>query len=368
MTAKALTQVRVGVPLTGGRLVAAARERGYPVLFSANAFARSYPKGHEREGSFKAFSMPDAVQFEGLDAALDSAGFVAATLHRDYRWSVDEYLDLVAAHPWAWWASMDYCQEKEVAGDRPLRLLRIAATAFMLGRCRAEARRRGLKPPMPILQGWTPDEYVTCAEWLPLTEWPDLVGIGSVCRRQVGGSDGILAILEAVDAILPPHCKVHLFGVKSTVLELIADHPRVASVDSMAWDVQARAERRTGRDMEFRISHMEAWTTKQQDIASRARPAAAGVQTMLFDPSAFGGLSDRESLVLEALALQFAELVMDGDMDYLDAVSQAMRDGVTVVAILRNQGLSDDSMQAFDEVIAGLADRIDTLREQAPSI
>lgn len=36
-------QVRVGVRLTGGQLVAAARERGYSVLFSANAFARTYP-------------------------------------------------------------------------------------------------------------------------------------------------------------------------------------------------------------------------------------------------------------------------------------------------------------------------------------
>ncbi|MDM0036804.1 hypothetical protein QTI33_32040 [Variovorax sp. J22P271] len=358
MTRKACTEVRVGVPLTGGRLVAAARERGYPVLFSANAFARNYPKGHEREGSFKAFRLPDPLQFEGLDAALDSAGYVAAVAHRDYRWSVEDYFDLVAAHPWKWAASMDYCCEREIAGDRPMRLLRMAATAFMLGRCRAEARGRGLQAPMPVLQGWTPDEYVTCAEWLPLTEWPELVGIGSVCRRQIDGSDGILAILEAVDAILPAHTRCHLFGVKSTVLELIADHPRVASVDSMAWDVQARVERRTGRDMDFRISHMEAWTTKQQRIASSARPGATGVQTMLFDPAAFGGLNDHEALVLEGLALQYAELVMSGDIDYLDAVSQSMRDGVTVIAILRNQGLTPEALEAFDDIIAGFADRV----------
>ncbi|PLX77030.1 MAG: hypothetical protein C0607_02810 [Azoarcus sp.] len=109
---------------------------------------------------------------------------------------------------------------------------------------------------MPVLQGWTPAEYVTCAEWLPLFDWPELIGIGSVCRRQVHGGAGILAILEAVDAILPKHVRVHLFGVKSTVFDLIAHHPRVASVDSMAWDVQARAERRTGRNMDFRIGHL----------------------------------------------------------------------------------------------------------------
>lgn len=51
-----------------------------------------------------------------------------------------------------------------------------------------------------------------------------------------------------------PHVRVHLFGVKSTVLDRIAYHPRVASVNSMAWDFHA--ERRTGRDMAYRIGHM----------------------------------------------------------------------------------------------------------------
>jgi len=131
------TQIRVGVPLTGGRLVAAARERRYLVLFSANAFARTYPKGHEREGFFKGFRRPDCYQFDGLDAALDSAGFVAAVHYGDYRWTVEDYFDLVQSHPWAWYAAMDYCCEPQIAQDRPLRLLRMAATARMLGRCRA---------------------------------------------------------------------------------------------------------------------------------------------------------------------------------------------------------------------------------------
>lgn len=355
------TQIRVGVPLTGGRLVAAARERRYPVLFSANAFARTYPKGHEREGFFKGFRRPDCDQFDGLDAALDSAGFVAAVHYGDYRWTVEDYFDLVQSHPWAWYAAMDYCCEPQIAQDRPLRLLRMAATARMLGRCRAEAARRGTPAPMPVLQGWTPAEYVTCADWLPLIEWPELIGIGSVCRRQVHGGTGILAILEAVDAILPKHVRGHLFGVKSTVLDLIAHHPRVASVDSMAWDVQARAERRTGRDMDFRIGHMQAWTERQQGIAARQR-AGAGVQTMLFDPAEFGGFTDLESLVLEALALQYAELVMSGDLEYLDAVWHSLRDGPTVIAMLRNNGMNDSTLADFDEVIAGLADRVEAFR------
>jgi hypothetical protein len=358
------TIVRVGVPLTGGRLVAAARESRYPVLFSANAFARTYANGHEREGFFKAFRLPDPIQFDGLDAALDSAGFVAAVQYGDYRWTVEDYFDLVESHPWAWYAAMDYCCEPQLARDRPLRLLRMAATAAMLGRCRREAAARRLPAPLPVLQGWTAAEYATCAEWLPLIEWPELVGIGSMCRRNVHGVDGIFSILEAVDAVLPPHVRLHLFGVKSAALDALANHPRVASVDSMAWDVQTRAERRTGRDMDFRIGHMKAWAERQQRIVTRPR-GNAGVQTMLFDPSEFGGFSSTEDLILEALALVYADLIMTGDLEYLDAVYQCQLDGTTAIAKLRCDGLNDATLAAFDDVIAGFGEKVSELQPEA---
>jgi len=354
-------KVRVGIPLTGGRLVTAARERGYAVLFSANAFARIYPRGHEREGYFKGFRRPDAAQLAGVDAALDSAGYVAAVRYGDYRWTVADYLDLVASHHWTWWASMDMCCEPQIAEDRPLRLLRMAATAALLWQCGREARERGLDAPMPVLQGWTAAEYQLCAQWLPLAEWPALVGIGSMCRRAVNGSDGVLAILDAVDRVLPAHVKVHLFGVKSTALECVAHHPRVTSMDSMAWDVRARVARRTGRDMAFRIGHMEAWANEQQRIAS-APATSSGVQTMLFDPALFNGLDDDETLVLEALALQYADLVRSCDIEYSDAVWHSMRDGVTAIAMLRSDGLNDRTLDRFDdEVIAGLGERVEAV-------
>lgn len=351
-------QVRVGLPLPGGQLLRAARDRGYPVLFSANAFARTYPKGHEREGFFDRFRMPDAEQLAGIDASLDSAGYVAAVRYGDYRWSVEEYIELVGAHPWVWWASMDMCCESEVACDRPTRLLRMAATAYLLGQCRAAAAERGLPAPMPVLQGWTPDDYGRSASWLPLTEWPTLVGIGSVCRRQVHGPDGILAILDALEDVLPSHTSVHLFGVKSTVLEQLAEHPRVASVDSMAWDLQARVERRTGRDMAFRIGHMEAWAEKQRRIVEREQ-RGAGRRRVLLSPEIHGPLSSREDLALEALALQYADLILSGDVDYRDAVFHAARDGVALVAMLRSDGYCDASFARLnDELLAGVGDRL----------
>ncbi|PTT78681.1 hypothetical protein DBR42_22940 [Pelomonas sp. HMWF004] len=355
--------VRVGIPLTGGSLVAAARERGYPVLFSANAFAKVYGKTHERAGDFRGFSFPDLAQFDGLNAALDSAGFVAAVKYGDYRWTVSEYYDLVASYPWAFHAAMDYCCEPEIAGDRPLRLLRMAGTAQLLAQCREEARSRGLPMPMPVIQGYRPDEYAMCAEWLPVDEWPELVGIGSVCRRHVHGPNGILSILEALDSVLPPHVRCHLFGVKSSALALLANHPRVASVDSQAWDMQARAERRTGRDMAFRIGHMEAWADRQIDIAGRVDPGH-GVQTSLFDLSQFGEIMSTEAHALECLAMLYAELMLSGNIDYRDAVSWAQRDAVTVMAIIRVNGIDAESLDMLDEVFSGLAEKIAGANQQ----
>lgn len=359
-------QVRVGVPLAGGQLVAAARGQGYPVLFSANAFAKTHPKGHEREGEFRGWKSIDATQFAGLDAALDSAGFVAAVRYRDYRWTVRDYYDLVEAHPWTWHAAMDYCCEPEVAGDRGIRLLRIGATAFMLGQCQAEARRRGLPMPMPVLQGWTPEEYAMCAQWLPLRDWrdwPELVGIGSVCRRHVDGENGILAILDAVDQVLPKHVRLHMFGVKSTALAQLAGHPRVASVDSMAWDVQARAERRTGRDMTFRISHMHRWAERQQATAARGGQLHA-VQTSLFEPADFGVVrfSDNEAALLELLAFRYAELVATGELEYLAAGMHAQRDAHQVIGILHcNPEIDDEVLEMLGDAVGDVDEVIEAL-------
>jgi hypothetical protein len=181
----------------------------------------------------------------------------------------------------------------------------------------------------------------------------------------VHGVDGILAILEALDGVLPKHVQVHLFGVKSTALERIAHHPRVASVDSMAWDFQARAERRVGRDMKFRIEHMQEWMNKQQAIVLRPG-TGAGIQSLLFDPADFGGFSDEEELVLEALALQFADLLMDADIEYRDAVHYLKYDGTVAIAMLRQRGLTDSTLADYDELIAGLGDRIEDLRMDMP--
>lgn len=343
------------------------RERSYPVLFSANAFARTYRRGHERERAFRRFALPRANLLEGVDAALDSAGFVAAVRYGDYRWTVDDYLDLVRAHPWTWWASMDYCCEPEVAADRALRILRMAATASLYWVCERAARERGLSTPMPVLQGWYPSEYVECARWLGLDAWPALIGVGSVCRRAVRGPAGVLAVVEALDGILPPHVQLHLFGVKSDALAALASHPRIASCDSMAWDFAARRERPAGRDSAFRIDCMRRWAERQHTVVSRlvGQPTLQrSFATLLDSPPQ----STLEALAIEALALQHADLLMQGDFEYLDAVWSLKRDAAVAVAFVRQRGNSHALRAGLDELFGGSADRFDHLLDAADDV
>lgn len=96
-------------------------------------------------------------------------------------------------------------------------------------------------PWIPVLQGWGVDDYHQCADLyasagVDLSAQP-LVGVGSVCRRQaMDEATGIMRTLSDRGYAL------HGFGFKQ---EGIAKcWPYLASVDSMAWSFNARAERR----------------------------------------------------------------------------------------------------------------------------
>jgi hypothetical protein len=113
---------------------------------------------------------------------------------------------------------------------------------------------------MPVLQGWRPDDYLQCFDWMLALPLPDLLGIGSVCRRDLSGADGLMAVLAKLDARLPPNKKFHLFGVKGAAVGKLAGHPRIHSIDSMAWDAAARREKgQQSCTVDYRISHMRRW-------------------------------------------------------------------------------------------------------------
>lgn len=111
---------------------------------------------------------------------------------------------------------------------------------------------------------------------------PALVGVGSVCRRQLHGPEGLLTVLRGLDAALPPSVRLHLFGVKGDVLGNLGSlRTRVESVDSMAWDFAARMEaRKAGASctVELRARAMRDWYHRQVSRMS----ASAGPQLSLF--------------------------------------------------------------------------------------
>lgn len=252
-------------------------------LVSANAFFR-----HDKA----VFRHPSPDLFCGIPMALDSAGFVAMVRYWFYRWTLDQYVDLAGAYPWVWWAAPDFCCEAEVARDRAEVRSRVVSTAAKLAWALAVAADRGVKPCMPVLQGWQPDDYLHCADLMSrFTDLPDLVGIGSVCRRHLAGPAGAAAVVERLDAALPAHVRFHLFGVKGAVAHALRGHPRIASVDSQAYDAAARQEALKRRRVDpgfsctisFRSEHLRRWHGQLHADIRRAAPTRRPVQTeMLF--------------------------------------------------------------------------------------
>ena len=336
--------VRAGVPQIYGHLITAAYEASIPVLFSANAFA----KRDTRPSHIGAFRISPAANFNGfnlsaarkipagLDAALDSAGFVASNRYGCYRWTVEQYYDLVTARDWTWHAAMDFCMDPQVAGSKLVRMIRMHATAQGYIECVNEARRRGAPMPMPVLQGWMPEDYLRCMDLLAVDAWPDLVGLGSVCRRNLHGPDGIATIVEALDRVLPPNVKLHLFGVKGGAISEFGDHPRLASIDSMAWDFGVRCKQRTGRTQAMRATAMTGWQAAQAAVVPNAwRGPAMNDLFAEMEPVATPTMEDR---VNATVAEWFAENL--GDHGYEDIVRMTTAQTAEILAKIKHFGLA----------------------------
>lgn len=279
-------EIRLGLPLVGGALPQAARDLGAPILVSANAFVK-----RNRAGQMVGFrsNVPDLL---GLDLAIDSAGFTAWSTYGRYPWTPAAYvLGLVAklyaaGHHIAWWASMDACCEPEIAGSHIAVRMRQAETTRVLAECVELAEHAGIPEPLPVVQGWHVDDYVRHARDLePYLLGPaPLLGVGSMCRRHVRGRDGLIQVVEALDLVLPPAVRLHLFGVKSDGLAALARHHRVASVDSMAWDVEARRRWPKGRTMARRAGVMADWHATQLAKVASAAPTQRELPELGVEP------------------------------------------------------------------------------------
>lgn len=276
-----------------------------PLLFSANAFF-----SRRRDGTryLRSVNLPP-----GLDVALDSAGYVAMAKYGRYPWSDEEYLDLVSAYPWAFYSVPDLCVEPEIANDRTAVRIRMAGTVAAYYRVSVKAADRGLPPPMPVLQGRTLSDYLHCADRLPTD---GLVGLGSFCRREIGGEMGITHIVEKLAEALP-QARFHLFGVKGAALNHIGQHPQVESVDSMAWDMAARTERRVGRTIEFRLQVMHRWLN-----SNRRRKLEPSEQNMSGSSYPAPKFQEDDELT------PYLDLVEEGCLGYEDAARYAQHEWI----------------------------------------
>ena len=89
----------LGLPhVMRGPLIDAARSLNAPVLFSANALS-IWKKDPSDVPVWHGFNTRNLHYLDGLEAYLDSAGFVAASRYQGFAWTVDNYLDLGAARP-----------------------------------------------------------------------------------------------------------------------------------------------------------------------------------------------------------------------------------------------------------------------------
>lgn len=188
------------------------------------------------------------------DVAVDSGGFSELTMFREWRTTPQEYVTAVRRYDEeighiGWAAPMDWMCEPHMLAKTGLTVAehqRRTVENFVQLRdlwadgddCPDVAREPEFCVFMPVLQGWTGDDYLRCAEMyeragVTLSHHP-VVGLGSVCRRQATGEIG--AIVRRVKRELD--VDLHGFGVKTAGLAAYAAD--LSTADSMAWSFDAR--------------------------------------------------------------------------------------------------------------------------------
>ena len=169
--------------------------------------------------------------------AMDSGGFTELHKYGEWRTSPQEFIRLVRKYVnetgmMDWAAPQDWMCESSA----------LAATGLSVEEHQIKTvnnfleLRDALGPILiPVLQGWTRDDYLRCVDMydqvgVDLSE-ESTVGLGSVCRRHADAE--ITAIIESLQPI-----KLHGFGVKGNCY--FNNKHLLASADSMAWSFKAR--------------------------------------------------------------------------------------------------------------------------------
>lgn len=190
-------------------------------------------------------------------AWLDSAAFTEVVGHGGYRHSAAEFAAEIVSISALFGGRLEFVS----AQDYMCEAIALKATGLTLQdhQDMTIARYRELVAALaqlapdnaptvvPVLQGWTPEDYVRC-----LRAYGDLlkpgahVGVGSICKRNSDPA-AVLAILRAIKAERPD-LKLHAFGLKLTALSNPEILALIETADSMAWSYHARKNGKSAND------------------------------------------------------------------------------------------------------------------------
>jgi hypothetical protein len=316
-------EIILGLPhLNEGPILQRARRLGQPVLISANSLSRwSRPQGWPEWLGWRLGQLANARGLASID--LDSGGFVCAVRYGGIPWTIDAYMALAAAYPFRRFASIDYCVEPEIARDREAVLDRISRTIRANRDCRDRALDLGIIDRfMPVIQGRRPDDYERCADALAWSLLPGtVIGVGSMCRREIAGPEGLVAVIAHLDRILPPGIRLHAFGVKGSALPYLKPHfDRIASIDSQAYGIAARRDalvRGVPKTDALVADHLERWGRRQ--LIRLTEPARISPPIYRRPPAA-AGTSAWDDTIAVARA-EIRALIEAGDLDH-DALTE----------------------------------------------
>ncbi len=211
---------------------------------------------------------PRKAPFTVDEWIMDCAGFTEVSTHGGYRHDVGDYAAQIRR-----WASngkllaavsQDYMCEPFILKKTGLTVLRHQELTIERYDTLLACDTGGVYI-MPVLQGFTPAEYVRHVEMygtrLAFGQW---VGVGSVCKRN-GDPRMIEAVLRAIKEVRPD-LRLHGFGLKTTALSSGLVRSLLYTADSMAWSFSARKQGRNANDWR----EAKAWAARITDT-----PAAA---------------------------------------------------------------------------------------------
>jgi hypothetical protein len=174
--------------------------------------------------------------------ALDSGGFSELSLFGKWETTPADYIRAVRGYTERLGAPMFAAPQDWMVEDVMLKRTGLSMEEHQRRTVQSFLDLRHAAPEVPwipVLQGWTPADYLRCTD-LYAKAGVNLagvrVGVGTMCRRQ-----GTTAAIEVLSALQPLGAKLHGFGFKSSGLVRAA--PLLASADSMAWSFHARKQR-----------------------------------------------------------------------------------------------------------------------------